>query len=373
MRTGFKIFILVLMVVALAFGFLNLFLPSDVSYNFDRLHIFLFNLCSGGSLLLYFTEGQAEISTKVYGFLVLTILYAVFAFFEIFPPVLLITLLLIAIVETIRVKRFSLFPFDFFRSDVLVSEKFHQAALLCLSLGLLISAAVILNNHYLRIVFLPKLHLDTFFLGFSFPLSLITLSLICSIMSEDSRLYRILANLSFWSINLGVIIFFLFIIFEMLVPQLVVTTLLFATVVMMFFLFGRLGQQLQQKAFLISGMGFLIYTAVTGILYILYEFVPGYSHDNLKWLLRMHSFASLYGWNLCGLAIICRYHDFPLRLHSTGIILLHWITVILLAPLGSDFRFFAIVTLFCYTAILYAIFLTKGRLPVVGPNFHATP
>ncbi len=368
MSTGFKIFILVLMVLALAFGFLSLFLPHDIPYNLDRLHIFLFNLCSGGSILLYFTEGQKHLSKNVYSFLILTLLYAVFAFLEIYVPVLVITLLLILLVETVRTQRFSWFPWNIFRSGTPVSEKFHQAALLCLSLGLLISAAVVLNNHFVKIVYLPKLHLDTFFLGFSFPLSLITFSLIFSIMPEKTTLIRVLTNLSFWSVNLGVILFFLFIIFDLLVPQVVVTTLLFAAVVMAFILFARLGKQLQQKAFLISGMGFLVYTAVTGILYIIYEFVPGYSHDNLKWLLRMHSFASLYGWNLCGLAIICRYHDFPLRLHSMEIILLHWVTVIFFAPLGGYFRFFVVCTLVCYTAILYTILFTKGRLPMVAPN-----
>ncbi len=49
-------------------------------------------------------------------------------------------------------------------------------------------------------------------------------------------------------------------------------------------------------------MLFLLYTAITGIVYIALEFSPDYTPEKTKLLLRMHSFASLYGWNLSGLA-----------------------------------------------------------------------
>mgnify|MGYP000347694690 CR=1 FL=1 len=78
-----------LMYIALFFVFLCLFISESTAYNFDRLHIFLFNLCSGGTIVLYFTEGLAVISKKVIAFLVLSITYAVFAFFEIYIPILL--------------------------------------------------------------------------------------------------------------------------------------------------------------------------------------------------------------------------------------------------------------------------------------------
>lgn len=360
MSNRFKLFIMFLMSLALFFGFLNLFVPLK-EYNLDRLHIFLFNLCSGGAIILYFTQGQREPSLRVIGFLFLTIAYTVFAFFKIYFPVLIITILLFGVVESIRIERFSFFPYDFFKRDVPVSSKFHQASLLCLSLGLVISGLVIINNIYTQWFTLPKLKLDTFFLGFSFPLSLITLSLIFSIMKDNGKLILYLKNLAFWAINLGVIIFFLFIIFQRLIPQLVVTLILFATVVMVFHLFVTLGRQLQQKTFLVSGIGFLLMTAVTGILYIIFEFLPYYSPEKYRWLLQIHTFVSLYGWNLCGLAIICRYHDFPIRLHSTPLIMLHWVTVLLLAPLGCYFRPFAILATLCYVGILYVILFSKGN------------
>ncbi len=350
------------MSLALFFGFLNLFTPETISYNFDRLHIFLYNLCSGGAILLYFTEGKSKISKKIIAFLFLTIAYAIFAFLKIYIPVLIITLMLVAIVERARIKRFSLFPFDFFKSDVPVSAKFHQASLLCLSMGLVISGLVILNNEYLGIINnFPKLQLDTFFLGFSFPLSLITMSLLFNLMKDDGGIYLWLKNIGFWFVNLGVIIFFLFIIFEKLIPQVFVTSILFATVIMILYLLLTLGENLQQKAFLISGMGFLLYTAVTGILYIIFEMSPDYTTENYKWLMRMHSFASLYGWNLCGLAIICRYNDFPLKLHSRSLIAFHWLTVMVLAPLGCYYRFFAVTATISFIFILYIILFTRGK------------
>jgi hypothetical protein len=177
---------------------------------------------------------------------------------------------------------------------------------------------VILNNEYLKILSFKKLKLDTFFLGFSFPLSLITMSVMFSFMKDDlKQVTRVLKNIGFWVINLGVITFFMFILFERLGLQLVITTVLFMTVIMIFYLFDTSALQMQQKSFLISGMIFLLLTAVTGIFYIILEFFPAYyTPDTSRLLLKIHSFASLYGWNLSGLSVICRYEDFPIRLHS---------------------------------------------------------
>ena len=109
MSIYFRTVLLILMSLALFFGFLNLFLPETSSYDFNRLHIFLFNLCTGGAILLYFTEGKKEVSTHVKFFLILTIAYAVCAFLKIYIPVLVITVALFIIVETLRIRRFSLF------------------------------------------------------------------------------------------------------------------------------------------------------------------------------------------------------------------------------------------------------------------------
>lgn len=361
MSIRFRTILMVLMSSALFFGFLHLFVPDGAAYNFERLHIFLFNLCSGGTVVLFFTENQKAPSKKVILFCVLAVIYAIFAFLKIYIPAMIISVMLAMIVESIRIKRFSVFPVNFF-TRAPVSEKFHQASLLCLSIGLIISCLVILNNEYLRIISLPKLQLDTFFLGFSFPLSLITMSVMFSFMRDDiETILRVLKNVGFWSVNLGVIIFFLFILFEKLVLQLVITAILFSAVIMIFYLFASLTGQMQQKNFLVSGMGFLLVTAVTGIAYIILEFFPEYYNSGLsKFLLKLHSFPSLYGWNLSGLAVICRYQDFPIRLHSNSVIVFHWITVMILAPLGVYSQPLAVCAIICYTVFLFLIFSSKG-------------
>jgi hypothetical protein len=363
MSTQFRVFLMLLMFTALVFGFLHLFVPGSSLYNFERLHIFLFNLCSGGTVLIYFTEGRKRLTRITSFFLLLSLIFAVVAFLKLYALAILLALVLAVIVESVRIKKFSIFPINFFKATAPVSEKFHQASLLCLSMGLFISALVMLNNDYLKLFYFEKLQLDTFFLGYSFPISLITLSVIFSFMKEQgsfSRLTLRLQNMGFWNVNLGVIIFFIFILSEQLIPQLVVTTILFFSVVLIYFMYNDLGIRVQQKNFLTSGMFFLWYTAITGIVYIALEFSPTYDTQHLKYLLRMHSFASLYGWNLSGLAVICRKDDFPIRLHSSYIIIVHWITAIVLAPLGTYFRGFAVLALGGYAFILYMILFSKG-------------
>ncbi len=352
-----------LMSLALFFGFLEHFAPEDFPYTFERLHIFLFNLCSGGTIILFHTEQKKNFSPKVITFACLAVTYAVLAFLHLYIPAILLSVLLAFIVESVRIRRFALFPTDFFKPTIPIAEKFNQASLLCLSIGLFISSLVILNNEYLHWVSYKKLTLNTFFLGFSFPVSLITFSVIFGLMkNEDNGLSRSLKEFGFWGINLGVIIFFIFILFEKLVAQLFVTTILLGTVLMIFLLYGHLGIKAQQKNFLSSGIGFLLYTALTGILYIIMEFFPEmYTRDNIRFLLSLHSFASLYGWNLSGLAIICRYHDFPLKLHSRGVIIFHWIVVIILAPLGKYYLAFAVLATVSYIAMLSVIFFNKGN------------
>ncbi|MCP4753115.1 MAG: hypothetical protein GY866_19680 [Proteobacteria bacterium] len=352
--------------IALTFGFLHLFI-GRTEYNFERLHIFLFNLCSGGTILLYYTE-KLKITKKVVVFFLLAVGYALLAFLEHYIPAMLVSVALAIIVEFERIGAFSVFPSDFFSRTVPTYRKFHQASLLCLSIGLVLSSLVILNNKYLHLVYMPKLTLNTFFLGFSFPVSLITMSLMFSLMEKQAgKVAECLKEAGFWAVNVGVVVFFLFIIFEKLVPQLIVTAVLFCAVITIYLLFYRLGSRLQQKAFLISGMGFLLVTAVTGILYIILEFTPAYSTETTTWLLKLHTFASLYGWNLCGLVIICRHDDFPIELNSKAVIAFHWIAVIMLAPLGSFFRPMAVCAVVCFGVILSVMLFSQGSVRVMDP------
>jgi hypothetical protein len=81
-----------------------------------------------------------------------------------------------------------------------------------------------------------------------------------------------------------------------------------------------------------------------------------------KLILKMHSFASLYGWNLSGLVVIMRYTDFPIRLHSRNLIMTHWLVVLILAPLGYFSPFVAVLATLSYLVLLETLFFSaRGR------------
>jgi hypothetical protein len=75
----------------------------------------------------------------------------------------------------------------------------------------------------------------------------------------------------------------------------------------------------------------------------------------------MHVFASLYGWNLCGLSVICRFDDFPIKLHSPTVIFIHWLTAIVLAPLGIFYGWFAILAVTGYSFITLTLFFSRNK------------
>lgn len=356
-----KAVLLVMMTTALACGFLHHLVPP-ATLNFERLHIFLFNLCSGGTLLVYFTEGRKDLSRRGQAFLALALAFALCAFLQWYVPAMLIPLALARLIEQVRVDHFGQrFPRALFSFHEPAPRKFHQAALLCLSLGLCFSSPVILNSVYLKWFTLDKLKLDTFFLGFSFPISLISMSVIFTLMKQESlALTTLLKEVCFWSINLGVIIFFGFILAGLFTSQVVVATLLFLTVTLILYLYWHEGMPLQQKAFLTSGILFLLVTSVTGIAYILLSFSSYYTPDHSLPLLRLHAFTALYGWNLSGLAVISRHGDFPLQLHSRALILLHWLTVLILCPLGYFYPGVAVLAVAAYCWLLIRLFFNKG-------------
>ncbi|MFW2369126.1 MAG: hypothetical protein ACN4GW_22140 [Desulforhopalus sp.] len=351
------------MTTALTCGFLH-HLISPETLNFERLHIFLFNLCSGGTLLIYFTEDRRRLSAKALTFLVFSILFAFCAFMEWYLPTLIIPLLLAVIIENVRIAHFGgVVPRALFSEKETTSRKFHQASLLCLSIGLLLSSPAILNSEFGHWLTLDKLKLDTFFLGFSFPISLISMSVIFALMKHHSDpLTGFLKKLSFWVINLGVIIFFLFILASWFIPQVAIASTLFVTVTLVLYLYYHEGIRMQQKAFLTSGILFLLITSISGIAYILLAFSDNYDPAKTLPLLRMHAFTALYGWNLSGLAVISRHGDFPIRLHSQQVITLHWLTVFFLCPLGYFFSPVAVLAVICYGWLLYVLLFNHGQV-----------
>ena len=361
MNIKLKILFSFLMITALVFGFIHVYFPAD-NYSFERLHIFLFNLCTGGTILLYYTQGRMKVSKTVSFFFLGSLIYAFSAFFKIYPITILVSVPLFVLVEKIRIKKFSLLPLGFFKPKEPVSQKFHQASLLCLSIGIVMAGLVILNNEYFKFVTMEKLTLNTFFLGFSFPLSLITLSLVFSMLKKiEVSSVKVVMEVCFWTITLGVSIFFVFILFEKFIPQIFVTFALFMAVVTVFYLYSKFADKIQQKLFLTSGIGFLILTAISGIAYIFLQMSEGYDPQKIKWLLHMHVFASLYGWNLCGLSVICRFDDFPIKLHSPTVIFIHWLTAIVLAPLGIFYGWFAILAILGYSFIALTLFFSSDN------------
>jgi len=352
------------MSLALAFGSLHLFVP-DFELDFNRLHIFLFNLCAGGSILLFHAittdtmhfGPPRGLPRRVLVYFALSLLYAISAFLELYPATLVLSVPLVIIVESVRIQRFGLFPFDFFR-PVHTGQKFLQAALLCLSIGTTFASLVIINEEYLHLVHYEKLTMDVFFLGYSFPLSLLTFSVMYGFMKpEGDRLYMVLKEVSFWTINLGVVTFFVFIIFEVTVAEVVVSNTLLAAVIMTYWLFLRNGRKVQQKVLLVSGMAFLVATGVTGVAYLFqyaWPEVARYHHA----LLVLHATVSLYGWNLSGLFVVVRWDDFPILRRPGLVIALHWLTVLVLVPLGKYFIPFALVALPAYVLLLGLVFFS---------------
>lgn len=358
MSKPLRLMFMTTMTIALSFGFMHHFIHG---YNFERLHIFLFNLCTGGTIILYFTLDKGRMTKRLWLFFALSFVYAFLAFFEIYPLAIAVSLVLFVIVESVRVSRFGFFPKDFFTLKVPTAQKFHQASLLCLSIGLLISVTAIVNQEYFTFIHSEKLTLNTFFLGFSFPISLISLSVMFTTMHKaKSSLFRHLKVICFWTITLGVIVFFSFILFEAIYLELTISLILFAAVSCVLYLYVKMGIKEQQKAYLTSGIFFLLMTSVSGVIYILI-YAYGYTDPFYKNLtILYHRMLALYGWNISGLAVICRFRDFPIMLHSGSSIILHWLIVALLAPLAYYNAGFVLPTLVCYVIFLSAVFFSKG-------------
>lgn len=377
MSKSLRITLMLLMVAGFAFGFAGLVMPNQTAlletprgneFQFQRLHIFLFNLVAGGTVLLWFSEGMRKLSKRVVAYLVLSLAFSLAAFLNQYGIAIIFALLLAGIVERIRIQRFSFFPRDFFSLKASVAEKFHHAALLCLSLGLLISAGVMLNNDYLHLFDVLNLLLDDFFLGFSFPLSLMTFAVMFSLMDEaENRRIRLLRESSFWSVTVGVIVFFVFIILGVFSAEILLSLFLLGDVILIFALFQRDSADLEEDQYLTSGMVFLIFTGVTGILILPWsKYISPQQAPGVDLLFQIHAYLSLYGWNLSGLTVVIRHDEFPLRLHDLEIILLHWMTIALLAPLGSIYPVFSLLALPAFAILLGLVFFGTGHAHVAS-------
>lgn len=358
MRQSTKFILGSILTIALLFGLIENWMP-EINVSYKRIHIFFFNLCVGGALILYHTEGEKYFSKKVWWFFVFSVAYALCASLGAYIPVLILSVPLLGIVEHIRVRYFSLLPFTLFNPRTSLDKKFNQAALICLSSAIICADLVILNNEYLKIFYYKKLTLDTFFLGYSFPISLITMSIMFYFMEKRENIVTaVLKETSFWLVNVGVVVFFIFILLEMTLLEIISATVLLITVCVIFYIFKKSARDIQQKSFLLSGMTFLLFTGLTGIFYIMRYFIPAMEPYD-KVILNIHAMVSLYGWNLSGLFVIIRWRDFPIKLSSKTAITLHWSIVFILAPLGKYVLICALIALPLYIILLNNVFLSK--------------
>jgi hypothetical protein len=312
----------------------------------------------GGTVLLYFTQDRQKLAWQVLVFLIGSLAFSIAAFLNLYLVASIFCIMLAFVVETVRVRIFSFFPVEFFDNSVPLSRKFHHAALLCLSLGLLICAGVMIDTQYVHLLNDPYLILDDFFLGFSFPISLATFAVMFSITQDTHRpLLPILGVASFWIVTVGVIVFFVLIILAILIAEFITSAVLLLDVLLLYYLFrvGTWGQA-EETRFLTSGMVFLITTGITGVLLVLWSALAPNDIQGHSFLLQTHAYLSLYGWNLVGLTAIIHLIDFPKKLNRMSIVLLHWVTVALLAPLGSEFPVLAII------AIALFVLLTRVLL-----------
>ena len=130
----------------------------------------------------------------------------------------------------------------------------------------------------------------------------------------------------------------------------------------MFFFFFKYGMQKQQKHFLISGMIFLLFTAITGVAYIILGIFTEIYELYDKFILQSHAYLSLYGWKLSGILVIIRIKDFPLKFNSLAIILYHWLVIGIFAPLGKTFPLFSIISIITFSILLLIFFYGKEKV-----------
>lgn len=352
------------------FGLMQYLIPNQTAlvtlkyhnyFQIQRLHIFLFNLVAGGTLLLWYSTGEKKFNSMVKMYLVVSFIFSIVIYFNQYIIGIFLSVVLAVIVENVRIKKFSFIPLDFFTKKLNISQKFHQAALLCLSMALIISALVMLNNNVFKRFDLLNLVLDDFFLGFSFPLSLITFSLMFKYINinEVVKLMK-LQEISFWTVTLGVIIFFVFIIYGYFPGEIVLATILLIAVLLFFYIFKINYKPIEEEKFLKSGIYFLILTSIIGVSIVL---LNQYSHNeeinNIFY--NYHSYLALYGWNLSGMILLIRKDEFPIKTYNNFIFISHWILILIMIPIALKFPIVSIPTSLFFGFFLYYIFFSKSK------------
>lgn len=194
--------------------------------------------------------------------------------------------------------------------------------------------------------------IDIFFLGFSFPVSLLVMSRLFEQMQESVNSFMILIyNMLFWVINVGVIVFFIFILSGKIILQIAIALVLFFSVVIISMLFYKNANDDKMLFLSFLAMLFLILSAISGIAYIvLKSFFGNYPHLLSKYCLELHRYVSLYGWNQAGMMLVLQ-KGHTTRLSKTHLIL-HWCAVAIFAPLSLFHWSFAVIAFILYVAFI---------------------
>lgn len=324
------------LMLAFAFGFFH----HAFEGHFERLHIFLFNLCSGGTLVLWYTQNESSPTLRVKLFFAISFFYAFLAFKELYKGAILLACMLAWLVYAHGKNSFH------FHRQTSVEVRFQYAALAFLIIGLLFSAFAMVNVLWLHLAFLANLSLNSFFLVFSFPISLMTFSIIFNAMELKKNLAP-MYHAFFWLISIGVVIFFLFILKEMTLLKLLIALLLALCVLLLFYLFFEGKGDTSLRSFLLSGLGFLIITALSGVAYI----VLGET-SVAPFIKEWHRIVSLLGWNLTGMMVMLHHHGLLKVRYKVWVIALHWVIVLILTPLGYHSWHYALLAFAAYSILL---------------------
>ena len=382
MAVRYRVVLVATLMLALGFGFLHHLVPGHARA-FARLHIFLFNLVCGGALALHLAQRRTEPSREAKLYFVLGAAYAACGALGSYALTLALSAPLLGVVESVRSRRFASTPWGLLRARTGIADRFTHASLLCLSLGIVVADLVILNQQRWHLVTSDKLTLDVFFLGYSFPVSLATMAVLFDHLraggadtrwrgrAEAARSTRAAGGgrrnatpeMTFWGVNLGVMVFFVLIVLHWLLAEIAIATALFLLVSWLAVVFWRRSPPSPARAWLGSGLGFLVCTGVTGVLYLLRDTLalPG------RFVLGQHAFVSLWGWNLVGLVTIARGRR-PARGASQPWLLgWHWLTVLVLAPLGKTNPWLAAAALPAAFVVLAVTLLSSAaREPEVA-------
>ena len=112
----------------------------------------------------------------------------------------------------------------------------------------------------------------------------------------------------------------------------------------------------------------LVLTGITGLMLVLWNVISVNNAAGWTLLLQTHAYLSLYGWNLVGFVVMIHFYEFPLRLHSMEMILLHWVTIAVLAPVASQYGALALIAIPLFAILIRLLLFAPGSTHNFGEH-----